>query len=222
MSSLLGLVAMLGFTSFTQPFFSYENFLTPEEWCAARVVFHEGGSAKFPEPYGALQKIAYVVYARKLENRRKWGGDTACGVAYKNAKGTWQFTSMKDPRNRYSHPSGWRWDAVVKATLSVFRGGWRPEGEDAAMRYYMRREKSDAKCVKAFDAEFLSRGLDGHHEFFAPIETLYDELRRFVVHTPEDRKHIGLCQRGEAAQLYSMVRGPLIAHKQGHHRRKRR
>ena len=80
MSSLLALMLATGMTFF-HPVTQYD--LTEEEWCIARVVYFEAASSRNPEPYIELQTIAYVVHARKRDNRRKWGGDTACGVLLK-------------------------------------------------------------------------------------------------------------------------------------------
>ena len=132
---------------------------------------------------------------RENEIIGKWGGDTACGVALKNARGTWQFSSMAKAVNRSSEPSGWRWDDSVSATLTVTRYGWEPDGDWRYVRYYMRRLYSAPKNVARFDAEFKKIGELGHHEFYAPVETLFDELSRLILGKPKEKEWFARCER---------------------------
>lgn len=231
MSPLLGLVMALGLTSFTEPIHSDDVVLTRDEWCVARAVYFEGGSSEYPEPYVGLQLAAYVIKARGLEDLRMWGWYTGCGVANKNAAGTYQFSSMASAKNRDARPHGWRWRQAVAATLSVYRHGWHPAlvfgGRWDEVRYYMRRSYSNPDNVRRFVAEFDKIGNIGHHEFFAPREGFFDRLMSGLFKGPQASQRVGFCAHDEREQAYTVayqkqrcVRRKAPQHE--NHRRKRR
>ena len=152
--------------------------------CMATVIYYEGASAKTPEPFDGLKKIGYVVEARKEDNKPKWGGDTVCGVAFKNAHGTYQFSGMAHVRSGKS-PHGWRWEIAVLAAKDVL-AGWHPGGEWDRIRYYMFPMYSVSKNVCNFKKEFAYIGTVGVHEFYAePTPEELESLNRKEPEPPE-------------------------------------